>query len=327
MLEYPAGARFPELTEPAYSLMTYSGPFQFPRIYLLNNRYPWRFEGRCHEVAVCEGVGAQALLGGIVYRRIGGGARDDDPRRKYLNDAALLEEDLRADPTDGHRVLMLGQSYEDAGELPRALSNYERRVLLGGWDEAVFTAAFNAARVREKLGLPREQVTRAYLAAWEMRPHRAEPLYMVARLARAARRLGGGAGVRGPSRRAGASGGGGAVRSSRDLRMARARRVRRRVAASRGRAGGDRDERADSRGARAAGRGAEAGGGELGDVSGGGETADVWRPRGRGHLVTSRYSLTVSAATAPPRPRAARAARGSSYESPEHARVTCLRGW
>jgi tetratricopeptide (TPR) repeat protein len=185
VLEYPEGARFPALTEPAYALLTQSGPIQFPRIYLLHNGHPWRFVGRCHEVAVCEGVDGPALLRGIVYRRIGGGARDRDPQ-KYLRDAALLEEDLRHDPTNRRSAFLLAQSYEDGGDLPRALAHYERRALMGGWDEEVYAASFGAARVREKLGAPYDQVTRAYLAAARLRPHRAEPLYVLARLARAA---------------------------------------------------------------------------------------------------------------------------------------------
>jgi glycosyltransferase involved in cell wall biosynthesis len=184
-LEYPAGARFPELTEPAYALMIHDGTLQYPRLQLLRSTFPWRYEGVCHDHAVCDGVVRSALLDGVIYRRIGGGARSTDPS-KYLKDAAALEEDLRRDPGNSRSVFYLARSYEDARELPRALAQYERRVLLGGFEEEVFYSALSVARIREKLGFPREVVTRAYLEAWHLRPQRAEPLFELARVSRVA---------------------------------------------------------------------------------------------------------------------------------------------
>ena len=97
---------------------------------------------------------------------------------------------MAADPSNRRNVFLLARSYDDGGELPRALANYERRVLLGGWDEEVFYAALSAARVREKLKAPYESISRAYLDAWARRPQRAEPLYDLARAARAVGRIG-----------------------------------------------------------------------------------------------------------------------------------------
>jgi Glycosyl transferase family 2 len=184
-LEYPPGARFPELTESAYELMIHDGPLVYSRRHLFKNSLPWRFEGIRHEAAVCEGAGRPARLTGIIYRRIGGGARSRDPG-KYLQDAAALEDDLRRDPANARNVFYLAQSYEDGGDNVRALANYERRALMGGWPEEVYEARFAAARVRGKLGLPPEQVEKAYLEASEERPQRAEPLYYLAALAREA---------------------------------------------------------------------------------------------------------------------------------------------
>jgi glycosyltransferase involved in cell wall biosynthesis len=185
VFEYARGARFPELTLAGYALVIHDGPFQYPRIVLMRSSDPWRFVGAMHERAVCDGFPPTGLVEGIVYRRIGGGARSLDPQTA-LNDATVLEEELRRDPSDARNVFYLARSYEDAGELPRALAAYERRVLLGGWDEEVFYAAYRGGRVREKLGMPAGEVARALLEAWHLRPQRAEPLYDLARLARGA---------------------------------------------------------------------------------------------------------------------------------------------
>jgi len=184
-IEGPSNARFPELTEPGYSLMVHDGPLVYPRVQLLKSALPWRYDGVCHEVAVCDGVTVTTRIEGILYRRIGGGARSKDPA-KYRNDAARLDEDLQRDPTNARNVFYLAQSYEDAGDYPRALAQYERRSFMGGWDEEVFYALFRGARVRELLRFPRERVSTAYLEAWNARPHRAEPLYHLAVLAREA---------------------------------------------------------------------------------------------------------------------------------------------
>jgi glycosyltransferase involved in cell wall biosynthesis len=184
-LEYPSGTRFPELTDSGYMLLLRDGPYEYRRVQILKSSLPWRYEGVRHDVAVCDGAPPPAFLDGIVYRRYCDGARMKDPQ-KYLKDAAALEEDLKLDPTNARSVFYLARSYDDGGDLPRALAQYERRVLLGGWDEEVFYAALCAARVRERLGVQRDVVERAYLEAWHLRPQRAEPLFDLARLARQA---------------------------------------------------------------------------------------------------------------------------------------------
>ncbi len=183
-LEYPRNACFPELTEAGYALMILDGPYAYPRSQLFKNALAWRFEGVTHEIPYCdEGHTVTGLVNGIVYRRIGGGARSLDPR-KYQKDAEAFEEELRRDPSSRRNVFYLARSYEDAGEDARALAQYERRAFMGGWDEEVFYSLFCAARVRERLRFPRERVSTAYLEAWNARPHRAEPLFHLAVLAR-----------------------------------------------------------------------------------------------------------------------------------------------
>jgi hypothetical protein len=185
VFEYPPGARFPELTMAGYSLIVHDGPFTYPRIHVMRSADPWRYEGAVHEFAVCDWKPATGFVEGIAYRRIGGGARSRDPQIA-LKDAALLEEAMRRDPSDPRNVFYLGRSYEDAGELPRALVAYEKRMTMGGWDEELFCAAYRRARVQEKLAFPADATARAFLEAWRLRPVRAEPLYDLARLARAA---------------------------------------------------------------------------------------------------------------------------------------------
>jgi hypothetical protein len=185
VLEYPPGARLPPLTEAGYQLVVHDGEVVYPRLQIFKSSLPWRYEGVVHEHAFCEGVERLARVDGIVYRRIGGGARSADPQ-KYMKDAALLEAESKRDPSNVRTVFMLAQSYEDGGELARALAQYERRALMGGWPEEVFLARLRAARVRAKMHLPTDAVIDAFLAAWRLRPHRAEPLFQLATICREA---------------------------------------------------------------------------------------------------------------------------------------------
>ena len=182
-LEFPHGARLPELTESAYTLAIHDGPFVYRRAHVFSNARPWRFEGIRHEAAVIEGTSPPAHLEGVIYRRLDGGARSRDPA-KFQRDAEVLEEEVRRNPTNARTVFYLAQSYEDAGNYARALAQYERRVLMGGWPEEVFLAQLRAARMKTHLPFAHEALVEAHLAAWKLRPHRAEPLYYLAALSR-----------------------------------------------------------------------------------------------------------------------------------------------
>ncbi len=185
VIEAPPGARFPALTQPGYALTIVDGPIQYQRMQVFASAAPWRFEGVLHEFAVCDAPTVPARIDGIVYRRVGGGARSQDPD-KYLNDAELLEAELKRDPSNARNVFEVGHTYEDAGNAARALAQYERRAVMGGWPEEVYSAVFNAARMRETIGFPRDRIESGYLEAWNLRPHRAEPLFRLAVVAREA---------------------------------------------------------------------------------------------------------------------------------------------
>jgi hypothetical protein len=55
---------------------------------------------------------------------------------------------------------------------------------MGGWEEEQFYSAFRIGMCRGLLNKPWEQIQQAFLESWELRPHRAEPLYQIARVYR-----------------------------------------------------------------------------------------------------------------------------------------------
>lgn len=123
------------------------------------------------------------------------GARCND-KDKFKKDAALLESVKDKTPRD---VFYLAQSYRDAGDDALAALNYQRRVLMGGWDEEVFCAQLEYAKCQERrrikmVGSESDgtyfarcdvgSIANAYFEAWQKRVVRAEPLCELARFYR-----------------------------------------------------------------------------------------------------------------------------------------------
>src|SRR5690606_37030860 len=100
--------------------------------------------------------------------------------QKYLRDAKLLEEDLQLHPDNARSQFYLAQSYRDAGHLDQAVAAYQKRVSMKGWDEEAFLAQLEVGRLAVKLDKPEAVVLEELLAAYELRPTRAEPLYELA---------------------------------------------------------------------------------------------------------------------------------------------------
>jgi hypothetical protein len=108
------------------------------------------------------------------------GARSRDPDT-YAKDVALLQEALRTNPGSTRDVFYLAQSYRDAGALARSRETYEQRARMGGWDEEVWYCLYQVAVLGERDGAAGQEVTAGYLAAFQSRPTRAEPLVQLVR--------------------------------------------------------------------------------------------------------------------------------------------------
>jgi SAM-dependent methyltransferase/tetratricopeptide (TPR) repeat protein len=99
---------------------------------------------------------------------------------EYARDPEILQAEVDRDPSNARAVYYLAQSYRDAQNFAQARKWFERRAEMGGWDEEVYSALFEAARAMNSLGLPWPEVQDAFLRAWEYRPTRAEPLHAIA---------------------------------------------------------------------------------------------------------------------------------------------------
>lgn len=178
-----AGFRMPSLVADEYMTLHEVGESgtSFFLTQLVRSALPWRFVGVLHEVIRCDTPHRTEKLHGIVCKGFFDSARNVDPKAKYENDARVLEEALLDEPDNARYAFYLAQSYRDAGMLEQAIRAYERRAAMGGWAEEVWYSLWQVAQLRARHGGDFAPALEAYLAAYQNRPARAEPLCELAR--------------------------------------------------------------------------------------------------------------------------------------------------
>lgn len=184
-LEIPAGFTLGPLTADCYTMDIRDDPQVYPRIQLASNRLRWTYRGVLHEFITADEPYTTGHLG-IGMRRNHDGARRKQPKW-FLKDAAVLEAALRTekDPFLRSRyTFYLAQSYRDASEPEKALARYLERAGLGGWQEEVFYSLYQAARLKQQLNHPDEEVLAAYETASQALPARAEADHWASRFCR-----------------------------------------------------------------------------------------------------------------------------------------------
>ena len=91
---------------------------------IVHEALDWRYVGVLHEAITCDSPHAIEKLEGIVVKGLFDGARNTDPKKKYEQDAAVLEAALAGEPDNARYVFYLAQCYRDAGQLEASLEAY-----------------------------------------------------------------------------------------------------------------------------------------------------------------------------------------------------------
>ncbi len=168
----------PELVADAY-LLRHDGDLDYAVPRLVRGDRRWRYEGSTHEYLAADDAFETRLLEGVVVEHHADGGRRAE---KFERDRRLLEQDVARRPDDARAVFYLAQTLRDLGEHERAIELYRRRVELGGWEEEVFYAALQIGVLLAEQGAA--EAVGELLAAWSLRPSRAEPLHELARFCR-----------------------------------------------------------------------------------------------------------------------------------------------
>ena len=178
VVELVDGFVLPRLEADSYNTEVAYGDCTYLRKQLVRAALPWRYCGVVHEYLECREARTEAFLPGLWTIPHSDGARARDPTT-YRRDAILLERALIDEPDNSRYVFYLAQSYRDAGELDLAIRNYERRAAMGGSVEEVWYSLYQIAHLKERLERPWPETMAAYLAAHQLGPDRAEPLFQV----------------------------------------------------------------------------------------------------------------------------------------------------
>jgi glycosyltransferase involved in cell wall biosynthesis len=86
---------------------------------------------------------------------------------KFERDARLLAADIARDPYNARTIFYLAQTFRDMRHIVPAIRYYEMRAKMGGWDEEVYFAMYEAARLASD--------PKAMQQCYYFRPTRAEP--------------------------------------------------------------------------------------------------------------------------------------------------------
>jgi glycosyltransferase involved in cell wall biosynthesis len=136
-----AGFSLPKLDKDAYQFKVHEekeNSIDFIRWLLINNYLSWKWTGVIHETIECPERHTLAFLDGIyVISRSTEGHRAKNPN-KFLDDAAILEEALKKDPSNKRYTFYLAQSYLNAEEFNKSLHYYQKRAAMEGDPGEIF---------------------------------------------------------------------------------------------------------------------------------------------------------------------------------------------
>lgn len=131
--------------------------------------------GVTHEFLNTETGGCVPITKALFVDHADGANRPDKVKR----DIKLLKKGLEQEPGNVRYLYYLAQSYRDAGKFEKAIKWYQRRIDAGGWDQECWSAQYSLAACHGLLGNEAEFLHNM-LAAYNMRPTRAEPLHDLA---------------------------------------------------------------------------------------------------------------------------------------------------
>lgn len=168
-----------------YDIEKHNRDLHYALPHLINIRSAkFRWEGPVHNVLVTvEGSRKRQLRKDvwIIYHAFEGAkSHGVSKEEKFLRDAKILEEHLEQNPDNTRSQFYLGQSYRDAGHLEQAYEAYKKRAAMDGWAEEKFMAQYEAGKILARLEKSEDIVLGELLAAYNLRPTRAEPLYELA---------------------------------------------------------------------------------------------------------------------------------------------------
>lgn len=168
------------------------GSLRWARPVFLRADKPWEFQMPRHEGLYCRTNWQSAPVpvpNALIISTSDGARAKEGEYERYLKDAHVLEAWLTQHPGHVRCQYYIAQSYRDAAKSKRpidlhamqnAVLHFLKRANMAGYDQETFSAIYQAAMCMRDSGYPWERVQQTLLLAFNFRPQRAEPLYVIA---------------------------------------------------------------------------------------------------------------------------------------------------
>ena len=166
----------PELTTDRVEIRTVYGPVVYNRTQFFKDGLDWSWRWPIHEICSAPEAETTSLLVDLCDVPSPTGNRRKDPNT-FKRDALVFENWVLDNPTDTRGWFYVAQSYRDAGEVNKAIGALDKVADLSEWPEEKWLVTMRKSRYRREGGQDFMSVARYLWEAFDLRPHRAEPLY------------------------------------------------------------------------------------------------------------------------------------------------------
>lgn len=170
------------LVADAYQVEQNNGGCVYWNVRLLKVSKQWTVLGRTHEYYnsnLISHIDKTTLL--FIDDRSDGCNRSD----KFDRDIKLLLEDLNDNPKNSRSMFYLAESHrnrgrKEAGDYEKAIEYYRMHITTGSWEEEMWWSYYAIGLCYERMG-DEAMMLKSHLEAYSKRPHRAEPLFKLAK--------------------------------------------------------------------------------------------------------------------------------------------------
>ena len=161
----------------SYHVLQKSSSLSYYNTRLLRASLPWESRGVTHEYWECDLSEQKEILTTLVIDDRGDGGCKDD---KYERDLRLLTQGLKDEPNNVRYMFYIAQTHKCLKNFADAIRCYKIRIAVGGWGEEVWYSKYMIAECYEEMEYWDHALT-WYLEVYNYLPHRAEPLWKIAR--------------------------------------------------------------------------------------------------------------------------------------------------
>lgn len=146
----------------------------------------WRWLSPIHEFISSENNNIKHDFLENIYIKVNFDGGSNKDKFKFIKRAIILENFYKIKTFDeknetdiklrNHILVHLAEEFSFAGFHEIGLKYYKLILNLDAWDEQIYNAKINIAKLMEKLNYDSNEIVDAYLSAYNFRPSRAEPL-------------------------------------------------------------------------------------------------------------------------------------------------------